>query len=410
MSDRELQQIQKLQFTDIQLANDLLKTFLRENLPYKLAEVQIRPLAVSLNSLNGFLTTEDGQRLFFKTHVEPKSIIDEYYNSKILAEAGYPVMQPLHSSTEWGKQLLIYECIEYPSLFDLTRTLERDEKRNFDAIVAIQHKADEALLEIYFKTLQYSPASQDQDAPIHQLFSHRLTGGRFDTFYRNKMISLPGQKIPFEQLSRLQWVINGMVFNDTLSDLVQQAIETLKPGKMDIPTIVGHGDAHNGNVFVDQDHQTLIYFDPAFAGRHSPLLDLAKPIFHNVFAIWMYFPEEVAKQLSIDVDIQDNTIVVNHNFTPSTVRIEFLRSKLRKTLNPIVEQLKTKGWLSADWKKYLKLALFCCPFLTRNLADAKIFSPQISLLGLVMSVAMGSSSQDQESLIDSELNLAIGNR
>jgi hypothetical protein len=407
MSDKELQKIQDLQFTNIQIANDLLKKFLNANLPFKVTGVQIRPLAVSLNSLNGFLSTESGQRLFFKTHVEPKSIINEYYNSGILAESGYPVIQPVYTSTEWGKQLLIYEWIDEPSLFDIVRGVELSETNDINSLISIQKKADGELLNIYLKTLRHSSASEDKDAPIHQLFSHRLTAGRFSNFYPDKEIYLPGHKIKFEQLSKLKWVINGVHFDDTISDLVQQAIAVLEPGKMDIPTIIGHGDAHNGNIFIDQVNQSLIYFDPAFAGRHSPFLDLAKPLFHNVFAIWMYFPQEIVSTLSVKLDIQDGKVIFDHNFTPSAVRVEFLRSKLQRVLTPLLGELDVRGLLLSNWRKYLKLALFCCPFLTRNLIDPEIFPPEITLLGLAMSIEMGSTSpENNKSFIDSELNLA----
>jgi len=59
-----------------------------------LPPVELRPLAVSLNSFNGFLTLRDGSKLFYKTHVEPGSVIDEYYNTTLLAEAGYPIIKP----------------------------------------------------------------------------------------------------------------------------------------------------------------------------------------------------------------------------------------------------------------------------------------------------------------------------
>lgn len=72
MSDKDLQYIQSLQFSDVKAANALMQEFLNAILPFKIIEVTIRPLAVSLNSLNGFLLTDDGRKLFFKTHVEPK--------------------------------------------------------------------------------------------------------------------------------------------------------------------------------------------------------------------------------------------------------------------------------------------------------------------------------------------------
>lgn len=206
----------------------------------------------------------------------------------------------------------------------------------------------------------------------------------------------------------MKWIVNGVEFKETLGSLVEQAIEVLDPSKSETPSIVGHGDAHNGNVFVDRDNSALIYFDPAFAGRHSPFLDLTKPLFHNVFATWMYFPHEVAKTLSIGLEIKDDTIIVNHNFAPTEVKLALLHSKIQRVLAPLIKELKSREWLNPHWKQYLKLALFCCPFLTMNLSDTQKFPPEITLLGLALAVEMGSDVRGAtKSLIDSELD-AVG--
>ena len=408
MSDIELQQIQAIQFSDRATANQLLKDFCNANLPFKVIDVAVRPLAVSLNSINGFMTTETGEKLFFKTHVEPQSIINEYYNSSILAEAGYPVIQPIFSSTEWGKQLLVYKFFEAPSLFNVIRDLETNKRNDTEKIVNIQQGADEELWEIYLKTLQPLETEEHAKVPVHQLFYHRLTGGRFTSFYRGTELILPGEQINFDRLAEMKWIINGVQFQHTLGDLVELATQYLNPSSSDMPSIVGHGDAHNGNVFIDENNASLVYFDPAFAGRHSPFLDLAKPLFHNVFAIWMYFPQEVASQLEIKWKIEANTIVVEHNFVPTKVRIDLLRSKLERVLQPLLKELKVRNLLAENWREYLKLALFCCPFLTMNLSDSNKFSPEITLLGLAMSVEMGSTNtEEQKSLIDSELGRVI---
>ena len=125
-----LQQIQALQFSDREAAEALLLDFLRANYPFDVVAVELRPLAVSLNSFNGFMTVRDGaagsRRYFFKTHIESDGVIDEYYHAALLAEAGYPVLQPIYSASESGKQLLVYEVIRDPSVFDLAWQIEQD--------------------------------------------------------------------------------------------------------------------------------------------------------------------------------------------------------------------------------------------------------------------------------------------
>ncbi len=405
MSEDFLQKVQTLQFTDKKQAEALLLAFVRESFSLKAATLELRPLAVSLNSFNGFMTLDDGKRLFFKTHTEPDSVIGEYYNAAMLAEAGYPVIQPIFSSQEAGKQFLVYEVIDNPSVFDLAWAIENNQSDDFEALSQAQNAADDQLLTIYQSTLAEQSTEDAARAPVHQLFYHRITGGRLERFYGalpgqssdSVAIKIPGSEYSMQEVRRAKWVINGQHYDLTLDDLIQKAILLLNPSQAG-PSIIGHGDAHNGNVFF-RGHDSLLYFDPAFAGRHHPLLDLTKPLFHNVFAMWLYFPTVKRDQTRITLDMGD-VWQVEHDYTLHPVREMFLRSKVERTLIPILRELKQGGWLRTDWRDFLKASLFCCPFLTMNLTDPNKFPPEISLLGLTMAVEMGAESRGVRSKID----------
>ena len=403
-----LQKIQELQFRDKRAAETMLLRFLRESLTLDVESVLLRPLAVSLNSFNGFLTLRDGKRLFFKTHTEPDGVIAEYYNAAQLAAAGYPVLQPIYSSTEAGKQLLIYEVIDDPSVFDLAWQIENRNDDVLSTLTEAQHIADDHLLKIYQNTLEWQNAEDAVAAPIHQLFYHRLTGGRLTRFYgegaENPIrVVLPNGEASMREVRRVRWNINGQEYKPTLDELIAEAVRLLKPEQKGA-SIVGHGDAHNGNVFFRANTQSLLYFDPAFAGRHDPLLDLTKPLFHNVFAMWMYYPHDKAAQMDIRLRREGDTWHVEHNYALHPVRAMFLDSKVERVLVPILRTLRDKSWLREDWRDYLKAALFCCPLLTMNLADTSKYPPAISLLGLSMAVEMGAESEQKRSRIDQVLD------
>jgi hypothetical protein len=401
-----LQDIQMLQFHDKAGAEALLLRFVRESFSFDAVTVELRPLAVSLNSFNGLMTLADGRRLFFKTHTEADSVIGEYYNADKLAKAGYPVIQPIFSSTENEKQFLVYEVIDDPSVFDLAWAIENGNSDLLSQLTAAQNAADDQLLQLYQNTLADQPAEEAASAPIHQLFYHRLTGGRLARFYADDVVmALPKANIPMPDVLKARWTINGQKYDATLRDLIHDAIRLLDPKQASI-SIVGHGDAHNGNVFFRQAKQkySLVYFDPAFAGRHHPLLDLTKPLFHNVFAMWMYFPRDKQAQTSIVFSRDGDHWQVEHNYVLHPVRKMFLQSKVDRVLHPILHELRTHGLLRADWRQFLKSALFCCPLLTMNLADPQKFPPEISLLGLSMAIEMGAESSGQRSLIDQLLD------
>jgi hypothetical protein len=411
MSENILQQIQTLQFEHKEQAEALLITFLREVYSPNVAKVELRPLAVSLNSFNGYITLADGTRLFFKTHTEPDTVISEYYNASKLADAGYPIIKPIFSSTEVGRQLLIYEIVQSASVFDIAWSIECGDDKQFSALKIAQENADKQLLDLYINSLEMQSGEDATKSPIHQLFYHRLTGGRLNRFYGNGIsqsgiqIKLLEEYQPIEAIRDAHWEINGQVYDESLNDIILRAIEVLQPDRPGV-SVIGHGDAHNGNVFFRDDVQppTLLYFDPAFAGRHSPLLDLVKPLFHNVFAMWMYFPQIKADNLTIQVQNNGNVLAVEHDYTLPPVREMFFQSKLQNTLLPLFKQLYKEQLLVDNWREILKSALFCCPFLTMNLADAQKFPPKISLLGLAMSVEMGSESKTKRSKIDLALN------
>lgn len=398
-----LQRVQALQFSDKTAAEALLLEFLRANYPFDAVSVELRPLAVSLNSFNGFMTLSDGKRLFFKTHIESDSVIDEYYHAALLADAGYPVLQPIYTSNDTGKQLLVYEVINDPSVFDLAWEIEQGKSELLPQLTAAQQEADNLLYRLYLNSLELQTAVDAAAAPIHQLFFHRLTGGRMTRFYEETAVSLPNGLVSMASAMATRWEINGQRYELSLAQLADEAIARLNPAQSSA-SIIGHGDAHNGNVFFRGAGNLLMYFDPAFAGRHDPLLDLTKPLFHNVFAMWMYFPREKAAATRIHLRYEGEIWRVEHDYTLPPVREMFLRSKVERVLIPILTELKRRGWLRQNWRAYLKSSLFCCPFLTMNLTDSTKFQPEISLLGLAMAVEMGAESSGARSLIDVTLD------
>ncbi|MFN8377174.1 MAG: phosphotransferase [Anaerolineae bacterium] len=410
-----LDMVQRLQFNDRQAAEALLLAFMQSELGLNAVKVELRPLAVSLNSFNGFLTLENGTRLFFKTHTESDTIIAEYYNAAQLADAGYPVLQPIYSSTESGRQLLIYPVVNSPSVFDVAWAIEEGELTELAGLTLAQQATDDRLMQIYTNTLAPQGPHEAGSSPVHQLFHHRLASGRLERFYgplpgvtgESPSIELPDGEHAIREVRQVRWTINGQHYDETLDDLIRRALVLLEPAQSG-PSVIGHGDAHNGNLFFvrEADPPHLMYFDPAFAGRHHPLLDLAKPLFHNVFAMWMYHAREKAADLTVTLHTEGDRWDIRHNYTLPPIREMFWSSKVERVLMPTLALLKQKGMLGEDWRAYLKASLFCCPFLTINLADPARFPPAITLLGLCMAVEMGAESYGEHSLLDRTLDNA----
>ncbi|GCE24641.1 hypothetical protein KDA_01250 [Dictyobacter alpinus] len=394
--------IQRMQFLEREKAEALLRRWFALHMDLMVDEVRLTPKAVSLNSFNGIYRT-GGEEYFFKTHVEEQGILEEYYHAELLNNAGYNIVRPLRTVHQKGQQMVIYPVITSPVMFDLMRAVETGDttQATVDLLATAEQRECERLLKIYRETFALTSADEHGQAPIHQLFWHRLTGGRLHSFYQNKLFPLPGepaavdggQSISFADLLQYRWTINGEEvgeYGQTLGQLIERAQNVLQPAQAAL-TVIGHGDAHFGNVFLEQ-QTTYQYFDPAFAGRHTPLLDIVKPFFHNVFATWMYFPQEVEKGLQISIQVEDSHIIVEHNYVLTPVRQAILNTKRTQLLPALIEMLRERNGLPENWEEFVRLALLCCPLLTVNLLDDSKRSAAICWLGLSQAMQMGNLS------------------
>jgi phosphoglycolate phosphatase-like HAD superfamily hydrolase len=402
----DLATIQQMQFVEREKAEILLRRWFLRALDLQVDEVRLMPKAVSLNSFNGIYRVGT-QEYFFKTHVEEQGILEEYYHAELLQQAGYNIVRPIRTVHQKGQQMVIYPVIQSPVMFDLMRAVEMGDtsQATVALLVAAERRECERLLTIYRETLAVRSPEEHAQAPIHQLFWHRLTGGRLQSFYEHKLFPFPNQSadtsdvqgISFEEMLNYQWTINGEEIShpesglgQSLGQLIARAKEVLQPAQAAL-TVIGHGDAHFGNVFLEE-QAVYQYFDPAFAGRHTPLLDIVKPLFHNVFATWMYFPHDVEQQLKISVAIQGSRIVVEHNYELTRVRQAMLETKLTYLLPPLLSLLRERQALPQNWAEIVRLALLCCPLLTVNLLDDTKRSAAICWLGLSQAMQMGNLS------------------
>ena len=176
--------------------------------------VELRPLAVSLNSFNGFMTLADGKRLFFKTHIESDGVIDEYYHAALLAEAGYPVLQPIYTSNEAGKQLLVYEVISDPSVFDLAWAIENGASDLLPHLTKAQNQADDLLLQLYLNSLEWQSAGagcRRADTPVVLSPADRRAVGTFlSTAHRSRC---PMASSRWRRCAQVRWIINGQAYD-----------------------------------------------------------------------------------------------------------------------------------------------------------------------------------------------------
>jgi hypothetical protein len=378
--------------------------------------LRIRNDNISLNSVNGTLTSRDGNTYFFKFHIEDneETTIDEYYKADLLARTGYPIELPVFVSRDVGQQILIYPHVDHERLCDACRRLEYATPDKTAPIVAAQEAMDRLTAEKCIQTLSVGNRDDYAAEPILQLFYWRLVdkrpdgstipGGRWATFYTDKSITFPGVAVSYDQLSHLKWNINGVQYPISLADAFDKARRILAPENVtDYAACIAHGDAHNGNMWVKPCYDggiQLSYFDPAFAGAKIPvLLSEIKATFHNILAHpdWLYDPADADAKLNMTAKIEGGTLYVHHNWKLSPLRERFLSSKQTHFWMPVLTELQNRHQLPGNWEDVMRMALFCCPTLVMNLRAGagtarNSHTPKTSLLGLAIAVMCASAS------------------
>jgi hypothetical protein len=393
--------------TDTSRAEEQALLLIRELAPELGTEhLSINESKLSLNSVNGSIDAGK-KRYFFKFHAEEgetETLKDsEYYNAKMLADAGWPVVLPVFVSNTPGNQFVVYDYIEAPTAFELYEKLE-ESNGNASGLLAAEKTLAGKVRNAYLSSLQESTREDIEAASLNQLFYGRLVSKepRLEEYYLGKKVSLPEGDIAFDQLVKMQWVINGVRYEKTLEEMIESAKGLLDPSKEErVATVVGHGDDHNGNrFFIDGEFK---FFDTAFAGRQPALLSFVKATAHNVFLHpqWLYDPEKLEGKLNIKVGIKDDIVTVEHNWKTeelSPLRLSILDIYAKEVWKPLIQEMSAKGMLPDYWREYIRAALFCCPFLVQNLIGEK-YAPAQSILALSKCVELGSRG-DAETTIE----------
>lgn len=202
-------------------------------------------------------------------------------------------------------------------------------------------------------------------------FSERLNNNwRLQMFYGEGAIKLPFHgSLSLSELLSIPLVINASYY-PPIHNICETAVKHLRHHDGDI-AILGLGDGHGGNVMVPKpflnSHSQLLYVDYEAAGCHSPWLDMAKPLYNDIFFEIFY-----ADLLNVDlfvsgvvsVQLKDGLLYINLSLPQSHVTKGLWEIKRRFILEPLIASLPLA--FTVDWERRLGHALFCCALQTRN--------------------------------------------
>lgn len=339
--------------------------------------------AAALNSVSGIIQLRfpDGEEkeVFGKIHIEsntksisPLGAEKEYANAEKLADAGWPVLEPIAVSKTKEYPLLLYPVLKEPTLFDiLEESYTTGIVQLTSQIIERLERYNETIGAKEVKSLRVGSSIEAMNAPVQALFLKRIEkGGRIDQWYTAEtMFNLPGLDSPISwgELLDTKWVINGIIYSTSLRKIIDQARKNLTyQDEKETFLTLSHGDDHAGNIRLTD---SPIVFDPAFAGWNPVSLGI-KALAHTGFlpSAGMYYSP---KGLSCVYKKDTNTISVEINIKDlPTIQIQevLVKQIVNLRIIPILKALKEKNGNIEKEVQVIKNAMSCCALLTVNIA------------------------------------------
>ncbi len=293
---------------------------------------------------------------------------------------------------------LLYPFFEGMTESELRLSFQRSGRSDWSAAETVLYaelvKAED-MFRVYKKCLDsnmYRPETAGQ--PIHRFFHSRLVqNARFREFYGDSF-NIGGKTLSMVEFLAIPWKVNGEVY-PSLGELFRIAIDVVHPGSrqsMSCPIVFGLGDAHGANIMVashvsPNGGSEILYIDYEAAGFHPVMLDLAKPLYNDVFFDTLYMdilPDVPETKCEFD------GAFINIQFTPyiDDIAQAIFDVKQRYLLQPLFALiLSLDGGLEKN-VPLLSNALFLCATLTRNYSKAPDVFFRNMATGIILSQAV----------------------
>ena len=223
-------------------------------------------------------------------------------------------------------------------------------------------------------TLSLRKERQLSSPNIHKFFLDRLRSRRIEDFYASG-VQISGKRIPFSTFSEAPLVINDVAY-PSLTVLLADA-EAILSAKSETGLLVfGLGDGHGGNVMIGSQtlknsSRPILHIDYEVAGFHSVILDIAKPLYNDVF-FNIFYGDLLSDQREISISFDENSgVKINVDLRLDSLSRAIMEIKRRYLFEPVCRLAKEDmvDLYSVDSMRILRCALFCCALLSRDFSD-----------------------------------------
>ncbi len=374
-------------------------------------------LLIKHRCILGTVSTKQGKK-FIKL-VEKQAGLDEFQAAASLQEF-IPIIPAEALITTPYLSLIVQPYIE---------DINVDQGMLTDVIASIEYECNPKKIEAYYSLfkkiytnifdLTSKTASYDiKEAKNDRFFFDRLKTkekdgqlGRLEDFYTGKRIQLGNQQLEWKELIKKKWVIDGIIYKESLEELITEARDFLDPQK---PRVIAtcHGDGHEMNIFTDILNPEVTiprfaYIDLETGGDNSVLGDaVIYLVYNSIMADYLvpkYYPDyfadrhlamkafedhffrkEIKPIISFKEEIIELQRVYQFGTSPERKKIANLYCKIY--LYPMIDLLKSKFRLSTDIIENTLKSSFLLRFL--GVYNLTIMEPldQIKMIGILYKV------------------------
>lgn len=270
---------------------------------------------------------------------------------------------------DYGMEWALFEYLEGRLMSELF--LDAELKNKTQEFIELEKEKERLLKEIH-KIKKDISTKNYLSSKTNSLFYKRINGERFDLFYKdspNNISKYFDKKI----------ILNGTPFEQSINDIFTQIKKKYKSLNKDksLPGILGHGDAHHGNIIVNG---KIYFIDNEYAGYMPAFMELAKPYYNDLLGTLLFhYNDMLNNYFSID-SLHDNDTQLNIKIsTPQKIKLRLLATETKlasrkNTINP-----QTQDFLS------LSDYLIMCHTLTR---DPNNYSDEAKYIYLVLTLIL----------------------
>ncbi|KAI1115915.1 hypothetical protein F5Y14DRAFT_460090 [Nemania sp. NC0429] len=252
----------------------------------------------------------------------------------------------------------------------------RQDMNLVESILYIELVRAEDTLRAYrsYLSLRADPAVARQN--IQRLFHDRLVDDRRMKESYGQGMTLAGETFSLEELLSLRWIINGQSY-PSLREAFDEARKIVAPDSalmLSCPMVFGLGDSHGGNVMFSPLNEQggtgrVIFIDHEVARFHPVMLDLAKPLYYDVFYETLYrqlLPGNAHQALQYRICKESNSIIVDLPPVTDSLTQAILDIKLQYLVKPLCDEIRKQGGNLEDHMPVLANAMFLCATLGGN--------------------------------------------